>query len=423
MSTEDQRNRETQNRRPNDISISKTIMIWLTLLVYCELWLKTIMKIVSRRETHWYCAALVRFVFEWKTRQRLVPFFFFDIQFAIWLRSTLPELLFPNEAMRWREERSHIAAFQLNCFQFFALTHWSPTDTWHKINFPYSSFRFRITTSVCGEWCQHSLQNANSVRVQRPDFGCRADLSSRTIEETVSGGTAPQVLTRITRFEQSPTHRQLHTITKIAHPPEPLRWLFIRFCPIIAERCTHHCQGIVQFPRSHSKVSRLEPATARGVDFELKTILFVDRELSFKKGDIIYIRREIDRNWYEGEHNAMVGLLPANYVEVISRIKMMIRNRSFYLTFPFDFVDHFTRWCPIANPETIRGSGTRQIQFPCTIGHRIVAEQRWIGCVDETRGWELVRRTHRKSQRNFPSFICRRKYHAVFRRSEVYNVF
>ena len=40
------------------------------------------------------------------------------------------------------------------------------------------------------------------------------------------------------------------------------------------------------------------------------------RELSFKKGDVIYIRREIDKNWFEGEHNAMIGLLPANYVEV-----------------------------------------------------------------------------------------------------------
>lgn len=40
------------------------------------------------------------------------------------------------------------------------------------------------------------------------------------------------------------------------------------------------------------------------------------RELSFKKGDIIYIRRAIDKNWFEGEHNAMIGLFPANYVEV-----------------------------------------------------------------------------------------------------------
>ncbi|XP_055320591.1 sorbin and SH3 domain-containing protein 1 isoform X24 [Sitodiplosis mosellana] len=43
------------------------------------------------------------------------------------------------------------------------------------------------------------------------------------------------------------------------------------------------------------------------------------RELSFKKGDIIHIRREIDNNWYEGEINATIGLLPANYVEIISK--------------------------------------------------------------------------------------------------------
>lgn len=40
------------------------------------------------------------------------------------------------------------------------------------------------------------------------------------------------------------------------------------------------------------------------------------RELTFRKGDIIFIRRQVDKNWYEGEHNAMVGLFPANYVEV-----------------------------------------------------------------------------------------------------------
>ncbi|XP_058833477.1 uncharacterized protein LOC131691248 isoform X5 [Topomyia yanbarensis] len=43
------------------------------------------------------------------------------------------------------------------------------------------------------------------------------------------------------------------------------------------------------------------------------------RELSFKKGDIIYLRRQVDKNWYEGEHNAMVGLLPANYIEILPR--------------------------------------------------------------------------------------------------------
>ncbi|XP_035789244.1 uncharacterized protein LOC118465294 isoform X4 [Anopheles albimanus] len=43
------------------------------------------------------------------------------------------------------------------------------------------------------------------------------------------------------------------------------------------------------------------------------------RELSFRKGDIIYLRRQIDKNWYEGEHNATVGLLPANYIEILTK--------------------------------------------------------------------------------------------------------
>ena len=43
---------------------------------------------------------------------------------------------------------------------------------------------------------------------------------------------------------------------------------------------------------------------------------FYYRELSFRKGDTIYLRRQIDKNWFEGEHNAMIGLLPSNYVEV-----------------------------------------------------------------------------------------------------------
>ncbi|XP_054262840.1 uncharacterized protein LOC128986471 isoform X7 [Macrosteles quadrilineatus] len=41
------------------------------------------------------------------------------------------------------------------------------------------------------------------------------------------------------------------------------------------------------------------------------------RELTFRRGDIIYVRRQIDKNWYEGEHNAMIGLFPINYVEII----------------------------------------------------------------------------------------------------------
>uniref|UniRef100_A0A8D0HK28 Sorbin and SH3 domain containing 2 n=1 Tax=Sphenodon punctatus TaxID=8508 RepID=A0A8D0HK28_SPHPU len=38
-------------------------------------------------------------------------------------------------------------------------------------------------------------------------------------------------------------------------------------------------------------------------------------ELSFKKGDTVYILRKIDQNWYEGEHHGRVGIFPISYVE------------------------------------------------------------------------------------------------------------
>ncbi|KAG0703357.1 Vinexin [Chionoecetes opilio] len=41
------------------------------------------------------------------------------------------------------------------------------------------------------------------------------------------------------------------------------------------------------------------------------------REISFNKGDVIFIRRHIDKNWYEGEHRGSVGIFPCNYVEIV----------------------------------------------------------------------------------------------------------
>ncbi|TKC36069.1 hypothetical protein EI555_020861, partial [Monodon monoceros] len=41
------------------------------------------------------------------------------------------------------------------------------------------------------------------------------------------------------------------------------------------------------------------------------------KELTLKKGDIVYIHKEVDKNWLEGEHHGRLGIFPANYVEVL----------------------------------------------------------------------------------------------------------
>lgn len=44
----------------------------------------------------------------------------------------------------------------------------------------------------------------------------------------------------------------------------------------------------------------------------------VNRELPLQKGDIVYIYKQIDQNWYEGEHHGRVGIFPRSYIEVAS---------------------------------------------------------------------------------------------------------
>ncbi|XP_039767526.1 sorbin and SH3 domain-containing protein 1 isoform X29 [Ornithorhynchus anatinus] len=56
--------------------------------------------------------------------------------------------------------------------------------------------------------------------------------------------------------------------------------------------------------------SEMRPARAR-FDFKAQTL----KELPLQKGDIVYIYKQIDQNWYEGEHHGRVGIFPRSYVE------------------------------------------------------------------------------------------------------------
>ncbi|XP_035231380.1 sorbin and SH3 domain-containing protein 1-like [Stegodyphus dumicola] len=41
------------------------------------------------------------------------------------------------------------------------------------------------------------------------------------------------------------------------------------------------------------------------------------KEISLKKGDMVMILRQLDKNWYEGEHQGTIGIFPISYVEIV----------------------------------------------------------------------------------------------------------
>ncbi|GCB79409.1 hypothetical protein scyTo_0016954, partial [Scyliorhinus torazame] len=58
--------------------------------------------------------------------------------------------------------------------------------------------------------------------------------------------------------------------------------------------------------------SEMLPARAK-FDFKAQSL----KELPFQKGDVVYIYRQIDQNWYEGEHHGRVGIFPRSYIELL----------------------------------------------------------------------------------------------------------
>ncbi|XP_026570372.1 sorbin and SH3 domain-containing protein 1 isoform X7 [Pseudonaja textilis] len=49
-------------------------------------------------------------------------------------------------------------------------------------------------------------------------------------------------------------------------------------------------------------------------DFKAQTL----KELPLQKGDIVYIYKQVDQNWYEGEHHGRVGIFPLSYIELLN---------------------------------------------------------------------------------------------------------
>ncbi|XP_058869547.1 vinexin-like [Acipenser ruthenus] len=79
--------------------------------------------------------------------------------------------------------------------------------------------------------------------------------------------------------------------------------------------------GRSEFPESRSETMELPPRRAEKkmkaahakFDFQAQA----PKELTLQKGDVVYIHRQVDANWYEGEHHGRTGIFPTSYVEII----------------------------------------------------------------------------------------------------------
>ncbi|XP_077135742.1 sorbin and SH3 domain-containing protein 2 isoform X3 [Ranitomeya variabilis] len=92
-------------------------------------------------------------------------------------------------------------------------------------------------------------------------------------------------------------------------PPSPSRTKVDQDSP------RNYSSAFTDVSKSSARRAGREKEPARAVyDFKAQT----PKELSFKKGDTVYILRKIDKNWYEGEHHGRVGILPISYVEKIN---------------------------------------------------------------------------------------------------------
>ncbi|XP_077115183.1 sorbin and SH3 domain-containing protein 1-like [Ranitomeya variabilis] len=65
---------------------------------------------------------------------------------------------------------------------------------------------------------------------------------------------------------------------------------------------------------SSKRRSRSEMTQARAkFDFKAQSL----KELPLQKGDIVYIYKQIDPNWFEGEHHGRTGIFPISYIEIL----------------------------------------------------------------------------------------------------------
>ncbi|XP_077635688.1 sorbin and SH3 domain-containing protein 1 isoform X5 [Crocuta crocuta] len=142
------------------------------------------------------------------------------------------------------------------------------------------------------------IYSSNFHAVKKESDGAPADLASLESERQIyksvlEGGDIPlQGLSGLKRPSSSAS-------TKDSESPR-------HFIP------ADYLESTEEFIRRRHDDKEMRPARAK-FDFKAQTL----KELPLQKGDIVYIYKQIDQNWYEGEHHGRVGIFPRTYIELL----------------------------------------------------------------------------------------------------------
>ncbi|KAM9822063.1 vinexin isoform 1-T2 [Syngnathus typhle] len=82
------------------------------------------------------------------------------------------------------------------------------------------------------------------------------------------------------------------------------------FAPTFADRLSPSNDSMERSPKKEEK--KMKAARAK-FNFQAQS----PKELALQRGDIVYIHRQVDANWFEGEHHGRAGIFPTTYVEIL----------------------------------------------------------------------------------------------------------
>ncbi|XP_077418481.1 vinexin isoform X7 [Vanacampus margaritifer] len=130
----------------------------------------------------------------------------------------------------------------------------------------------------------------------------QADKSkSPSVEETRSRDPVTAARAANTNYSHSSAPKQ-----PIPHSAGPSSV----FAPTFADRFSAANDAMERSPKKEEK--KMKAARAK-FNFQAQS----PKELTLHRGDIVYIHRQVDANWFEGEHHGRAGIFPTTYVEIL----------------------------------------------------------------------------------------------------------